>query len=370
MAIPYLGFRTAADVLMECSFHLAQPAVYQNLTAPVAPGVQTATVASTFYMYPGAQLVIGVRNPLLPPSSNHVEVVTVTSITSPTQFVATFALTHTAGTAVWAPTFPTQEATDPIFTQAEMLQYLSRAQNEFLTAVPCFYERFFQTVAQGQIYQNTPPTAILIDRIAASPIDIGIVSLTRVNNNVTLVAAQPTGFQKYSTFAVNNPSDTSYSGAFAVSSVISPTSFTYPQIGADASIATGTIQAMSRLYEVTQEELVQQNRSWQVNYVGPLQSWFEDRAGLYRWGVGGLPQAAYPVELLCAIRDTDTLGLTDGFLLPDPVIHGLKYLTLSYAWSKDGVASQPQMAEFAMKRYAQVVMATQRYIQAMKMGTK
>jgi hypothetical protein len=28
------------------------------------------------------------------------------------------------------------------------------------------------------------------------------------------------------------------------------------------------------------------------------------------------------------------------------------------------------MAEFALKRYAQVVMATGRYIQAMKMGTK
>jgi hypothetical protein len=116
--------------------------------------------------------------------------------------------------------------------------------------------------------------------------------------------------------------------------------------------------------------LVQQDRSWQVNYVGPLQSWFEDRAGLYRWGVGGLPSSNFPVELLCAVRDTDTLGMLDGFLVPDVCAHFVKYLAMAYAYSKDGVMSQPQMAEFCLKRYAQGVMATGRYIQAMKMGTK
>jgi hypothetical protein len=127
---------------------------------------------------------------------------------------------------------------------------------------------------------------------------------------------------------------------------------------------------MRRLYEVTQEELVQQNRSWQVNYSSTLQSWFEDRAGLYKWGVGGLPASTFPVELLCAVRDTDTLSFLDGFLVVDPCVHALKYLTLNFAWSKDSVSQQPQMAEFCLKRYAQVVLATQRYIQAMKIGTK
>jgi hypothetical protein len=70
------------------------------------------------------------------------------------------------------------------------------------------------------------------------------------------------------------------------------------------------------------------------------------------------------------VRDTDTLGFLDGFLAPDCCLHGIKYLALAYAWGKDGIAQQPQMAEFALKRYAQVVMATGRYIQAMKMGTK
>jgi hypothetical protein len=365
MAIPGLGYRTAADVLMEVSFHLSQPAVYQGLIAPVAAGAGvTAIIASTTYVYPGAQLVIEV------PGNAKQEVVTVLTIPTPTTFTANFANSHTAAAPVWGPTFPTQQGTDPIFAQSEMLTYLSRAQNEFLTAVPCFYERFFQNVNPGGIYQATPPTAILIDRIAASAIDIGIASMVRSGNVVTLTAVSPTNLVKYNTLSIVNAPDPSFNGVFAVNTAPSANVITYSQVGANASTVGGNIQSMRRLYEVTQEELVQQNRSWQSNYSSTLQSWFEDRAGLYKWGVGGLPASTFPVELLCATRDTDTLTFLDGFKLPDPVLHGVKYLTLNYAWSKDGVSSQPQMAEFCLKRYAQVVLATQRYIQAMKIGTK
>ena len=109
------------------------------------------------------------------------------------------------------------------------------------------------------------------------------------------------------------------------------------------------------------------NRNWQTNSLSKLSNWFEDRSGLYKWGVGGRPGSNFPVELLCAVRDTDSLGLLDGFLVPDPLLGYVKYLTLAYAWSKDGVYQQPQLADFCMKRYAQGVLAAQRYIQAMKM---
>lgn len=359
-------------MLMEVSFHLSQPAVYTALTAPISTlGVQTAAVNSTYGMYAGAQLVVELPNtPAMPGPTGGTEVVTVISVTDSKHFVASFTQGHNSGRPVWAPTFPTQQGTDPIFTQSEMLSYLSRAQNEFLTAVPCFYQRFFQDVAMGAIYQATPSTAILIDRIAASAIDIGITSMVRSGNIVTLAAVSPTNLVKYNTLSVVEASDPSFNGVFAVSSAPSANVITYRQIGANTSTTGGNIQSMLRLYEATQEELVQQDRSWQSNYSSTLQSWFEDRAGLYKWGVGGLPASTFPVELLCAVRDTDTLGFLDGFLIPDVVVHGLKYLTLNYAWQKDGVAQQPQMAEFCLKRYAQVVMATQRYIQAMKIGTK
>lgn len=365
MAVPGLGYRTAGDVLFECSLHLAQPAVYQALTAPITAGSGvTAAIASTTYVYPGAQLIIEV------PGNAAQEVVTVITVPTATTFTANFTKNHSSSAPVWAPTFPTQQGTDPIFTQSEMLTYLSRAQNEFLTAVPCFYQRFFQTVNPGSIYQSTPTTAILIDRIAASALDIGITSMVRSGNTVTLTAVSPTNLVQYNTFSVVNAVDSSFNGSFAVISAPSANVVTYLQIGSDASTTGGSIQSMRRLYEVTQEELVQQNRSWQVSYSSTLQSWFEDRAGLYKWGVGGLPASTFPVELLCAVRDTDTLSFLDGFLVPDVCAHALKYLTLNFAWSKDGIAFQPQMAEFAIKRYAQIVLATQRYIQAMKIGTK
>jgi hypothetical protein len=367
MAAPGFGFRTAADVLFEISMHLCQPSIYQFLVNPITAGSGvTATVPSTFYMYPGAELVIET------PGSSEQEVVTILTVPSATTFTANFANSHASGIPAWGATFPTQQGTDPIFTQAEMLQYLSRAQNEFLTAVPCFYQRFFQNVSMGQVYQSTPPTAILIDRIAASALNVPIISIARLGNMVGLSAAGPTGLQKYSTFSVVGAPDPTLNGVFAVStSALNSTFLTYSQIGPDVSISNaGFVQSMRRLYEVTQEELVQQNRNWQVDYVGPLQNWFEDRAGLYQWGVGGIPQSSFPVELLVAVRDVDSLGMTDGFLIPDCCVHGAKWLALNYIWSKNGVQSNPQMAEFALKRYAQVVMATGRYIQAMKMGTK
>ena len=354
---------------MEMSFHLCQPAVYSALASPVTAGAGvTATIASTYALYAGALLVVEV------PGSAFIEVVSVTSVTNATQFVATFVNSHSAGAPVWGATFPTQQATDPIFTQAEMLQYLSRAQYEFLTAVPCFYQRFTQTVTAGMVYQNTPPTAILIDRIAATAINYPITSMVRAANTVTLTLAVPHGLSKYSTFTVANPAsnltDTSFLGSFAVISAPTPTTLTYLQIGANATATGGNMQSMQRLYELTQEELVQQNRNWQMNTISTLASWFEDRAGLYRWGTGGRPSSTFPVELLCSVRDTDTLGMLDGFLAPDVCLHGVKYLALAYVWSKDGIMQQPQLADFAMKRYAQVVMATQRYITAMKMGVK
>jgi hypothetical protein len=365
MASVGLGYRTAGDVIFEVALHLAQPCVYQALVNPITAGLaQTGTIASTTYIYVGAQLIVEV------PGNAEQEVVTVLSVPTPTTFTANFANNHAASAPVWGATFPTQQGTDPIFTQAEMLQYLSRAQNEFLTAVPCFYERFFQTVSAGGIYQATPPTAILIDRIAASAINVPITTLVRSGNTVTLTAGAPTNLSQYNTFSIVGAADSSFDGVFAVVSAPSANVITYTQIAADASTTGGFIQSMRRLYEVTQEELVQQNRSWQVNYQTTLQSWFEDRAGLYQWGVGGLPASNFPVELLCAVRDTDTLGMLDGFLIPDCCVHGIKYLALNFAASKDGIAQQPQMAEFYLKRYAQVVMATGRYIQAMKIGTK
>lgn len=362
--IPGWGYRIANDVLLEMSFHLVQPGVYQLLPSPVTAGAAvTVTVGTTAAMYPGAQLLAG------PSGGSDTEIITILSVPSGTQFTANFANNHAASEPIWGATFPVQYDTDPLFTQSEMLQYLSRAQNEFLVAVPSFYSRFFQNVSTSLIYQSLPATAVLVDRIAASQLDLGISTLVRSGNLVTLTSVIPHGLSQYNTFAVVGATNSSFNGAFAVASAPTPTTLTYLQIGANASTTGGSMQQMARLYEFTQEELTMRNRNWQASS-GPLTSWFEDRAGLYKWGVGEKPDSNYPVEILAAIRDTDTLGLLDGFAVPDVSLHGIKWLSLAYSWSKDGVVQNIPMADFCMKRYTQVVLATQRYIGAMKMGIR
>ena len=375
MANPGIGYRLACDLLMEMSFHLCQPTVATQIVSLAEAGFgsggfgeggfgggtgSSIEVTSTYAMYPGALVVVGWQ-------TGNAEVAEVLTVPDGTHFTATLVNAHSVGETILGPTFPAQWETDPIFTQSEMLGYLSRAQNEFLTAVPAFYEFFSQNVTIGQIYQSLPSTAITVERIAASPVEIGITSLVRNNNIVTLTAESATNLSQYSTLAVVGPNDTSFAGVFAVSSAPSANVITYPQIGGNASTTGGTIQSMLRLYELTQEELSMRDRSWQSNFVNPLKTWFEDRTGLYGWGLGGKPESNYPVQLLCSIRDTDTLGLLDGFLVPDICLHAVKYLALSYVASKDGVAQQPEMADFYLKRYAQVVMATQRYVSHMKM---
>ena len=241
-----IGYRTAVDLLIEISYHLSQPSVYTPIVSVGGAGFGSGgfggggfgggvgsaiQVNSTYAMYPGADIVVGWK-------TANVEVATVLTVVDSTHFTATLANAHSPGDIIIGATFPTQQTTDPIYTQSEMLQYLSRAQNEFLTAVPCYYQRFFQNVNAGILYQATPPTAVLIDRIAASMLNLPIVSMTRTANTVTLATPIPHGLSQYSTFAVANANslgDTTFAGgAFAVISAPTPTTLTYRQIGSDA----------------------------------------------------------------------------------------------------------------------------------------
>jgi hypothetical protein len=117
-----------------------------------------------------------------------------------------------------------------------------------------------------------------------------------------------------------------------------------------------------RLLEVSQEELQCQNPFYRDNFVTKLTSWYEDRTGLYQFGVSGQPSTNLPIEVLCSIRDTDTIALTDGFLTGDPFLHYIKYLALSYAFSKDGEARDPQREKYCRMRYERGVMTARRWL--------
>src|SRR5882762_2157627 len=162
--------------------------------------------------------------------------------------------------------------------------------------------------------------------------------------------------------------DTSFQGTFQILTTPTANTLTYFQDAPDASTTGGQFLYWVRLYEYTQAELTQQYRNWQNAYIGEPSAWFEDRAGLYKFGLNGKPASNFPLELLCSIRDSEYLGYGDSFLVPDLMLHYVKYLMLAYIFSKDGVQSDPIRAGYCTDRFNKGVAICQRYISGMKMG--
>jgi hypothetical protein len=121
----------------------------------------------------------------------------------------------------------------------------------------------------------------------------------------------------------------------------------------------------SRLYEGTQEEWGMTNPQWRMQHVTQLTDWGEDRAGDYGWLVKGIPATSFLVEILCSIRDSDILALTDGFLVSDVCLHGVKYKALQYCFEKDGEIRDPLRSRYCAMRYDRIVLATRRWMGAM-----
>lgn len=360
MANPGIGFRTVGSLAIEISSHFLQPYVNTILTQITATGVQVVHVGSTDALYVGAQLVVAEGVAL------QQEIITVIAFDPVfSTITANFTIAHNIGTPITGATFPVQQITDPFFTQAEVLGYIARAQNEFLTRVPAIFQLVTQQVAFGQLIQNTPCQAIEINRVAASAANLALTSLTRVSNVVTAATANPHALIPNEKFSIIASPDATFLGAFTVSTVPDSTHFVYSQVADDATVGASTLGLWRRLYEVSQEELTMRDRSWQNEFLPYLRNWFEDRVGNYKWGVGGKPSSNFPVELLISVRDSDTLPLTDGFLVPDLVLHYVKYLAMSWMFDKDGEQRNPKLAKYCKMRFDRGVIATQRWLDEM-----
>ena len=155
MANPVIGagMLTVVDRLMDCSFCLIQPVVMEQFPGAVSVGSQTIPISDpavwvpTPCFYVGAYLVAGAH-------TANAEVIQVTAVNPGVSFTATFANTHAAGDWLFGATFPVRYPTDPLFTQPEMLAYISSATNDFLTDVPLSYN--VETVSLTPTAQNTP----------------------------------------------------------------------------------------------------------------------------------------------------------------------------------------------------------------------
>jgi len=155
MAAPVVGagYLRVIDRLQDASLALFEPVVNEQFPATIAAGCQTIPISDpavwtpAVCFYTGAQLVCGV-------TGGNLEVVTVTGVNVGVSFTATFANAHNAGEQILGATFPVRYPTDPLFTQLEMLSYISSATNDFLTDVPLAYNLADLTV--NPTAQNTP----------------------------------------------------------------------------------------------------------------------------------------------------------------------------------------------------------------------
>lgn len=155
------NLRTANDLLVEISLHLVEDIVNTTITADVASGVETVAVGSTIGMYVGAGVVIANSDG----SDPAILIITAFSPTAST-ITANFPATYAAGSTLFGGTFPTQQPTDPLFTQAEILTYLAQAQNEFLTRVPLIFQMNYQATLLDQEYQALPATTVELERVS------------------------------------------------------------------------------------------------------------------------------------------------------------------------------------------------------------
>ena len=155
------GFLLVNDILTDVAFSLIQPSV--NTQAPVGGIAKGLTTVNVFdpSMYVGAQMLVGTVQVDL-------EVVTITAVVPGVSFTAKFSLPHGVGAPIIGATFPVRQTTDPLYTQPEMLAYISSALSDFLTEVPLVYQIINNSgVSYTQQNAGLPLTCMYPVRVAA-----------------------------------------------------------------------------------------------------------------------------------------------------------------------------------------------------------
>lgn len=286
MVFPGNGFKIANDVLTEISYVLVEPVVNTAPVSSVGPGTNvTVTPANMANIYAGAYLLMGAA------ANGNFEEIQVLTVTS-TTFTANLTYAHPSGDFLYGATFPVglPEATggvltNPFFTQVEMLQYLSDAENNYLTACPMLLTAVDQTFTTGATVGTIPADAIQIERI-------------QMNG---------TSLQEQS------------------------------QLGNDWL-----------------------NYTWPGTAPSSPAIRYQDRVNFETYAIQPAPSATTVAELIYAQRDSQSLQLIEGFLLPDPFLTYVKYKVLAQCYGKEG-----EMRDMARARYCE-----QRWEIGIKLGRK
>jgi hypothetical protein len=90
---------------------------------------------------------------------------------------------------------------------------------------------------------------------------------------------------------------------------------------------------------------------WPTAGAAEPKTWFEDRVNFMTYGVQPVPGNAFTAQLLYAQRDSQLLALNEGFLLPDPFLHYIRYGALMQCFGKDGEMRDSAKAQYCEQRY-------------------
>jgi len=276
------------DILQDVSYVLVETVVNTTLGTSIPAGSQTVTPGSMDGIYQGAILQVGGASP---------EQVTVTAVTA-TTFTAVFANSHLNTDPLTGATFPSGQPNAPLFTQTEMIEYLSEVQNDFLLKVRPLYAISLVSVTPGIRFYSQPATAIRVERIAV-PIEI-----------------EGYGEGPYG--------EMPYGGGFEI---------------------------LQELYETSQSNLDLIDPLWPEDQ-GTPRDWFRDQIATGMFGFHPLPSTNLAAEVWYSYRGQTSSNTMDTLLLvPDVFGHFLKYGVLNRAFSKDGEFRDPKRADYCMKRY-------------------
>ena len=394
-----LGQRQVVDLMVELSAHLLEPWFLQTLALDVGPGSPSTIVLNsssplpaTEYLYPGALVVVGWH-------ADDAEVVEIIDVVDDNTFSGNLVNAHVSGESVFSATFPTQQPTDPVFTQAEIQGYIAQAQNEFLTKVPLIFEFFDQQTILGQSHQTVPDTAIELERVAVqTALTFNLVSIYRQYDTVWAtvvpdVTQPPYNFLPGLGILIDEVSDPSFNSASNQPYVLTGAASWLPGGGGYGAGGYGqggygggygallswsqtdpntiplegtgilSLPLWTRLYESSQNQIAMQNPNWAVDQSPSYPTnWFEDREGIYGWGLAPIPQAGFYLELLCSVRGPTFLNLLDSLEVPDVFAYPILYKSLEYCWNKNGIQRSPTLARWASAKFDYWVMLADRFL--------
>jgi hypothetical protein len=238
---------------------------------------------------------------LLAGTVENIEQITVLTVTSDS-FTAVFKNQHYASEYLVGSTFPSGQIDHPLFTQQEILGYIADVQNEFLLKTRSIYG---------------------VTGTFSEPPDIEV----EVGNRFYAQPEQAIRVERI------------------FSLVLDP--------GID-------------LYETTQSDLDLGDYAWPAT-PGPPSQWFRDQIDTGIFGVYPNPNVTGSLELWYSKRgplgNAGVLTLLSTLLIPDVMVHYVKYGVLSLCWGKDGESHNPLRAEYCQKRFDLGIVLVNRFME-------